>query len=225
MQHNNRLKKVLILVSILLLPSLFYLFLHSGENNFRRLPFYGPKKLSETGDTIFHKIPDFQFTNQNGETISSADYEGKLYVADFFFATCPTICPQMATHLLEAQSHFYDRSDFGILSHTVNPEHDTVEVLKDYSEKVHGIDSIWNFVTGPKEDIYEIAFKGYFVNALPDEVAPGGFLHSQLLILVDKNGHIRGYFDGTSTSEVNDLYDAIEILYKEEFAPLKTRKK
>lgn len=226
MQHNNRFKKVVILVSILLLPSLFYLFLYSGENNFKRLPYFGPKEFSSvTGDTLFHKIPDFTFTNHLGETVSQEDYEGKIYVADFFFATCPSICPKMATHLLEVQGHFLDRSDFAILSHTVNPEHDSVEVLKEYSEKVHAIDSVWNFVTGPKEDIYDIAFKGYFVNALPDEIAPGGFLHSQLLILVDKKGHIRGFFDGTSTSEVNDMYDAIEILYKEEFAPLKKRKK
>jgi protein SCO1/2 len=221
--QNNRIKKVVILVSILLLPSLFYLFLYSGENNFKRPQFYGPKEpVSEnSNDTIYHKIPDFEFVNHLGKTITQEDYRGKIYVADFFFATCPTICPKMATHLLEVQGHFYDRTDFAILSHTVNPEHDDVNVLKAYSEKVHGIDSIWSFVTGPKEKIYDIAFKGYFVNALPDEIAPGGFLHSQLLILVDKKGHIRGYFDGTSTSEVNTMYDAIEILYKEEFAPLK----
>ena len=222
---NIKIKKVVILVSILLLPSLLYLFLHSGQNNFKRLPYFGPKELPgvNNSDTIFHKIPDFSFINQNGQEISRKDLEGKIYVADFFFATCPTICPQMATHMLEVQNHFYDRADFAGLAHTVKPGHERVNVLKEYSTKVHAIDSIWNFVTGPKEAIYDIAFKGYFVNALPDEIAPGGFLHSQFLILVDKNGHIRGYFDGTSTTEVNSLFDAIEILYKEEFAPLKKK--
>ncbi|KAA3645952.1 MAG: SCO family protein [Bacteroidetes bacterium] len=220
---QKTIKKGVILVSILLLPSLLYLLLYTGENNFKRPQFYGPKVVSElnNSDTIYHKIPDFKFVNQNGDTVTQDDYRGKIYVADFFFATCPTICPQMATHMLEVQKHFYDRKDFALLSHTVNPEHDTVAVLKAYSEKVHANDDIWSFVTGPKEELYDIAFKGYFVNALPDEIAPGGFLHSQFLILVDKKGHIRGYFDGTSTTEVNSLFDAIEILYKEEFAPLK----
>lgn len=217
-------KKVAILIAILLLPSLLYLFLHTGVNNFQRLQIYGPKSVNQEGDTLYHTIPDFEFTNHLGEKVSHEDYSGNIYVADFFFATCPTICPKMATHMLELQKHFYDRKDFKLLSHTVNPEHDSVEVLYDYSRKVHGIDSIWNFVTGPKEDLYQVAFEGYFANAMEDEVAPGGFLHSSNLFLIDKKGRIRGIFDGTSTSEVNDLMDAIEILYREEYAPLKDKK-
>lgn len=222
--NYTKVKKAVILVSILLLPSLFYLFLHTGENNFKRPAFFGPRELSANGDTLYHSIPDFSLRNQNGESFNRSDLNGKIVVADFFFATCPTICPKMATHMLEVQKHFYDRDDFLLVSHTVNPEHDTVEVLKEYAKKVHADESIWHFLTGKKEDIYDLAFKGYFVNALPDEIAPGGFLHSQMLILLDKQGRIRGYFDGTSTSEVNDLFDAIEILYKEEFAPLKKKK-
>lgn len=218
--NNKRLKKVVILVSILLLPSLLYLFLNLGVNHFKKLPVYGPKTVVN-GDTVYHTIPDFSFVNQNGERINSSDYDGKIYVADFFFATCPSICPMMATHMLEVQKHFYDRKDFALLSHTVNPKHDSVEVLKKYSEKVHAKEQVWDFVTGEEEKIYDIAFKGYFVNALRDEIAPGGFLHTEMFILVDKQRRIRGYFDGTSTAEINDLFDAIEILYKEEFAPLK----
>lgn len=220
---HNKFKKVVILVSILLLPSLFYLFLHTGSNNFKKLPFYGPKLLNEESDTIYHTVPAFTFTNQSGELVTNEKYKGKIHVVDFFFTTCPTICPQMSTHMLELQNHFHDRSDFALLSHTVNPEYDSVEVLAAYAKKVHAKAEVWDFVTGGKEEIYEIAFKGYFVNALPDELAPGGFLHSQYLILVDKKGRVRGYFDGTSTSEVNDLMDAIEILYTEEYAPLKEK--
>lgn len=220
---HNKFKKVVILVSILLLPSLFYLMLHTGSNNFKRLSIYGPKTLDEQSDTIYHSIPNYSFVNQLGETVTNEKYQDKIHVVDFFFTTCPTICPQMSTHMLELQKHFYDRDDFGLLSHTVNPEYDSVAVLAEYAKKVHAKNDVWDFVTGNKEDIYEIAFKGYFVNALPDEVAPGGFLHSQYLILIDKKGRIRGYFDGTSTSEVNDLMDAIEILYTEEFAPLKDK--
>jgi len=222
--RNKRFKKVVFLVAILLLPSLLYLGLHTGVNNFKRLPYFGPKTLDVNSDTVYHKIPEFQFTNHLGERVTNKDYEDKIYVADFFFVSCPTICPQMATHMLELQKHFYDRSDFRLLSHTVNPEHDSVEVLAKYADKVYAIDSLWNFVTGSKEAIYKVAFEGYFANAMEDEVAPGGFLHSSNLFLIDKKGHIRGIFDGTSTKEVNSLMDAIEILYREQYAPLKDKK-
>lgn len=213
----NRIKKVAILISILLLPSLLYLFLHTGEHNFKRPPFLGPKTLTADGDTIYHSIPEFEFLNHLNEPVSREDYLGNIYVADFFFTRCPSICPKMSTHMLELQKHFYDRSDFKLLSHTVDPKNDSVETLYAYSRKVHAIDSIWSFVTGSKEDLYEIAFNGYFANAMKDEVAPGGFLHSSNLFLIDKKGHIRGIFDGTSTSETNTLMDAIGLLYKEEF--------
>jgi len=215
-------RKVLILIVILLLPSFFYLFLYTGEHNFNPPEHYGPKKVDpESGDTIYHQIPEFSFTDQIGRTITHKDFEDHIYVADFFFATCPTICPKMATHLLEIQDKFQDKSDFKILSHTVNPEHDTVEVLFEYAKKVHADNDVWHFVTGPKEDIYDIAFKGYFANASEDSIAPGGFLHSQMLFLIDKNRHIRGLFDGTSTSEMKKLIDAIDALSMEEYVPKK----
>ena len=223
MNKTNRFKKVGFLVAILLLPSLFYLFLYTGANNFRTLPIYGPKQYdaSQPNDTLYHTIPAFEFTNQSGETFSSEELKGKIYVADFFFATCPTICPKMATHMLELQKHFYDLQDFHLVSFTVNPEHDTVEVLRDYADRVRARDSVWDFLTGDKEKIYDLGYEGYMVNAMEDDQAPGGFLHSQWLVLVDKQGRIRGYFDGTSTSETNDLMDAIEILFKEEFVSLR----
>lgn len=221
----NRWKKSGILIAILLLPSLFYLFLYTGVNNFKTLPIFGPKVFdaSQENDTLYHHIPDFQLTNQNGEVFSSDDLKGKIYVADFFFTTCPTICPKMSTHMLELQKHFYDLPAFHLVSFTVNPEHDSVEVLKEYSQKLSAKDSVWDFLTGPKDSIYKLGYEGYMVNAMEDDAAPGGFLHSQWLVLVDKKGQIRGYFDGTITSETNDLMDAIEILFKEEFVPLKEK--
>lgn len=222
MSSAKGLKKGAILIAILLLPTIFFFVLQSGTNHFNAPPIFGPKKLAENGvDTIYHTIPNFEFVNHLGETVTQEDYLGKIYVADFFFATCPTICPKMATHMLELQKHFYDRSDFRLLSHTINPEHDTVEVLFDYAKKVHAIDSIWEFVTGPKEHISAVARNGYFANAMKDLDAEGGFLHSTSFFLIDKKGRIRGIFDGTVTSDVNDCMDAIEILYREEYAPLK----
>ncbi len=223
-------KKVAILLAILLMPSIIYLFLSTGDYNYRSLPYIGPQS-EQNGEKVYHKIPDFSFVNQNGETITQEDFKGKIYVADFFFATCPSICPKMATHLYEVQKRMKDRADFAIISHTVNPEHDSVEVLKEYAKKVHANDEMWHFVTGAKEDLYNIAFDGYFASASRDSLAPGGFLHSANIFLIDREGHIRGTyddignvvpaFDGTSTTEMKKLVDAINNLYLEEHVPAK----
>ena len=221
---KNSYKKAAILFSILLLPSLLYLWLNTGQNHFTPLPILGPRQAVENGgevDTIYHRIPPFSLTNQYGETISTADVEGHIYIADFFFTSCPTICPKMATHMLQLQKRFGDRDDFLLVSYTIDPENDDVERLKQYAEKVHAKRGSWHFLTGERDSIYQLAQKGYFVSAMEDEGAPGGYLHSGQFILIDKKGRIRGLFDGTSTADVNDLYDAIEILYREEYASLK----
>lgn len=120
------------------------------------------------------------------------------------------------------QDKFSNRKGLKFLSITVNPEADSVPVLKEYAKKVHANTDNWDFVTGDKDEIYDIAFNGFFVNVAKDSIAEGGFLHSQLLILVDKQGRVRGYFDGTVFSEMKkDLTDAIDILFREEAAPLK----
>lgn len=223
MQNSNR-KKALILITILLVPSLLYLLLSTGTNNFKPLLIYGPKEVNESGDTLYHRIPDFELTDQNGESFTNADLDSNIYVASFFFATCPTICPKMATNMLQVQDRFRDRKDFKLLSITVNPEHDTPEVLKEYAQEVHAMEDKWTFLTGEKDSIYQLAFDGYFVSAQRDSIAPGGFLHSANIILVDGKGRIRGYFDGTSASETNDLFDAIEILLVEKYVPRKDKK-
>ena len=188
----------------------------------------GPKKVVEVEkdgriveDTIYHTIPPFEFIDQNGQLFSSKALEDKIYVANFFFATCPTICPKMSTNMLQVQDRFQDRDDFRLLSFTVNPEHDTPEVLKEYAEKVHATDGVWTFLTGNKDSIYSVGFNGYFVSAQKDSIAPGGFLHSSNLMLIDGEGRLRGVFDGTSVSETNDLFDAIDILLVEKYVPRK----
>lgn len=125
--------------------------------------------------------------------------------------------------MLQVQDRFRDRKDFKLLSITVNPEHDTPEVLKEYAQKVHAMEDKWTFLSGDKDKIYDVAFNGYFVSAQKDSIAPGGFLHSANIILIDGKGRIRGYFDGTSASETNDLFDAIEILLVEKYVPRKRR--
>lgn len=230
MKPSSTGKKILFLFAILLLPGSVYLLLWTGEHNFSKLPYIGPKEAIQSADgsydTLYHKIPPFELINQDGDKVTNEDLEGSVYVADFFFVTCPTICPKMTTNMKYIQDNFNDRKDLRFISITVNPEHDTVEVLRDYAEKVHANTNNWDFLTGSKDAIYDVALNGFFVSAQKDEVAPGGFLHSQYLILVDKQGHIRGLFDGTIHKTVKEeLGDAIDILFREEAAPLKGKEK
>ena len=140
-----------------------------------------------------HKIPPFSFINQNNDTITNADYDGNIYIANFIFTTCPTICPAMTINMRYIQHELSKYPNIKFLSHTVNPNYDTPEILKQYATKMRIDESNFNFVTGDKEEIYKIA-ASYFINASEDELAPGGFLHSEYLIIVDKEGRVRsGY--------------------------------
>ncbi|MDQ3049167.1 MAG: SCO family protein [Bacteroidota bacterium] len=216
---------LLILLFLLSFPSVLYVVLTTGKHNFIHLPFLGEKSPGVNGkDTIYHSIPPFSFINQDGKTITDKTYEGKIYVADYFFATCQSICPKMATQLLRVQDKFaYTNGLVQILSHTVDPEHDSVPVLKAYSEMIHADTKIWNFVTGDKKELYEIARSGYLVNALEGDGGPEDFIHSELFVLVDKEKHIRGIYDGTDIKAVNDLLDDIKVLIAE-YTILETKK-
>lgn len=181
------------------------------------LPFLGEKVLATNEkDTIYHSIPPFNFVNQDGDTITDKFYDGKIYVADYFFTTCKTICPKMSTELLRVQAKFqYTKGYIQILSHTVNPENDSVPILKEYANMVHADTKMWNFVTGDKKRLYDIARNGYLLNALEGDGGPDDFIHSELFILVDKEKHIRGIYDGTKIKEVSNLIDDIKVLMAE----------
>lgn len=181
------------------------------------LPIIGEKKLggSEAKDTIYHTIPDFTFVNQYNETISQKTTENKIYVADFFFATCQSICPQMSSQLVHVQKAFEKDTDILILSHTVNPMHDTVEVLKGYAQSYGAEKNKWHFLTGSKKEIYAIAKDGYLINALEDDGTAEGFLHSELFLLIDKQKRIRGMYDGTDSVAVAKLITDIKLLKQE----------
>lgn len=141
------------------------------------------------------KAPQFQFVNQDGDTISNADYEGKVYLVEFFFTTCPTICPIMNKNLVEIQDEFEVAEDFGIASFTIDPMHDTPEVLAEYAEN-HGIDHPnWNLLTGEREEIYKLANKGFGIYAGESAEAAGGFAHQGMFALIDKDGYIRSRRD------------------------------
>jgi len=215
-------KKLAIPLTILLLPFLYLVLCAMLENNYANLGYEGPREAvmtivdgKEVWDTVYHKIPDFSFTDQDGNTFSSENVEGKIFVADFFFTSCPTICPDMAANLKRVQWKTKDFGDVMILSHTVNPERDTAEVLKTYSMKYEANNEKWVFLTGEKAEIYELAAKGYLLVAGEDYKAPGGFIHTNLFALIDKEKHIRGFYDGTSVAEVDKLIEEITVLKRE----------
>lgn len=209
-------KRAIILFSILLLPSLAYLFLKTGKNTFKHLAIFGPRDVAVNGkDTIYHQIPPFSFINQEGKTITEKHFEGKIYVANFFFTTCKGICPKMSSQMYRVILKFKDNKDVLLISHTVNPEHDSVPVLAAYAKTYKANPDKWSMVTGNKKEIYDLARNGYFISALEGDGGPDDFIHDEKLILVDKERRIRGYYNGTEPKDVNRLLDEIKVLVGE----------
>lgn len=162
-----------------------------------------------------HKIGDFSLINQNGKVITQEDYKDKIYVSDFFFTTCQTICPIMTYNMAKIQKEFSEDDSVMLLSHSVTPEIDSVAVLRDYADRKGVVDAKWNVTTGDKKHIYELARKSYF--AVVDEGDGGDqdFIHTENFILVDKKRQIRGYYDGTQDEEMDRLITDIKTLQKE----------
>lgn len=166
-------------------------------------------------DTVYHQIAPFKLVNQQGDTVTNADVNGKVYVADFFFTSCPTICPIMKTQMLRVYEKFREEPDFKILSHTIDPRYDTVALLKDYALRLGVEDAkTWNFLTGDQEHIFELGQTSYLTTAMEDKDEPGGFLHSGAFVLVDQRGRIRGVYDGTKETQVNRMMKDIPKLLK-----------
>ena len=177
-----------------------------------RLPILGQKELitktvngKTVTDSVEHSIPDFQFVSQDGDIVSGRTMAGKIYVADFFFTTCPTICPKMKTQLKRVYDRFKGNPNVMLLSHTIDPTHDSVAVLREFALSLGVEGKQWLFVTGDKEKIYDIGQNSYMVSAAEDASAPGGVVHSGAFILVDTKKHIRGIYDGTTAEGVDKL--------------------
>ena len=163
-----------------------------------------------------HTIANFELINQNGETITHQDYQDKIYVADFFFTRCQTICITMAFHMSELQEEYKDDDDILFLSHSVTPVMDSVSVLKAYAESKGVIDGKWNVTTGSKKHIYELARKSYFAVVDEGNGDENDFIHTEQFVLVDKERRIRGYYDGTEKEDMEKLKKDISVL-KEEY--------
>lgn len=211
--------KMFFIVMVILSAIILYLF-YGALKPEKTLPIYSPADVNpELVDTTVqhisrhHTIADFAFVNQNGDTITQDDYKGKIYVADFFFTTCPTICPIMTKNMVWLQNKIKDNPKVMLLSHSVTPDIDSVPVLKAYAEKKGVIDSKWNLVTGDKKDIYYIARKSYLAvkTSTSDELYD--MVHTENFILVDSEGRIRGFYDGTNLDkEVEDEKNMQQLL-------------
>jgi protein SCO1/2 len=208
---------VLILFSVVTI-SLFY----SALKPQKTLPIYNPADVNpELVDSTvqykskYHTIADFSFVNQNGDTITQKNYEGKIYVADFFFTTCGSICPKMSTNLADVQKAVLNNPKVMLLSHTVFPEVDSVSVLKAYAIKYGVVDSKWNLVTGDKKDIYTMARKSYLAvkQGRPDQLYD--MVHTENFVLVDQKRRVRGFYDGTNKEDIKRLLEDIDFLCKE----------
>ena len=224
-----KLEKITLLFLLLVLPAIMYFYLTKGYNNFIKLEVIGE---------VDYSIDDFSFINQDNETITNDSLTGSIYVANFFFTSCPSICPTMTRNMSYLQDKLSVFPNIRFLSHTVDPDNDTPEKLRSYvslmQQKNINIDlSNWDFVTGDKDKLYQSA-ANYFVNASVDSLAPGGFLHSEYFILIDKQGRVRsgidkngnavGAYDGTNEVQMKDLINDINVLMAEYKRPLKNDK-
>ena len=204
----------LLIVSIIII-SIFYSILKPKKI----LPIYQPSQVNfEMVDSTiqhqkkYHHIADFSLTNQNGKTITQDDYKDKIYVADFFFTTCQTICPIMTKNMHEVQKKIISDNEVMLLSHTVTPDIDTVAQLKRYAIEKEVNASKWNLVTGDKKQIYELARKSYLAVKDDGDGGPFDMIHTENFMLIDKARQIRGFYDGTDPEEIDRLLEDIKIL-------------
>ncbi|RDC61566.1 hypothetical protein AHMF7616_00145 [Adhaeribacter pallidiroseus] len=212
-------KKVLILGLLLLVPIFLFLFLKGFGTNHYSLQTYYPEIDSTTelpvvksGDTVFQKIPDFRFVSQEGKTVTQATLNNNVYVANFFFASCQDVCKKMSAQMVRVNEAFRNNPQVKLVSYTVDPERDSVAVLKRYAEMYQADAAKWLFLTGSKKELYTLAQNGYKVAAMQAPGSVPDFIHSEKLILVDKGKHVRGIYDGTNSQDVDRLITEITVL-------------
>lgn len=206
----------LLIISIVILSGIYYALAIYPE---KQLPIYQPAQVSEAlvDENVQHvnrnhTIADFELINQNGKIISQKDYTNKIYVADFFFTTCQTICPIMTKNMHRVQAATISDDDVMLLSHTVTPEIDTVEQLKRYAEEKMVNSAKWNLVTGDKKQIYKLARQSYLAVKEGGDGGPFDMIHTENFMLIDKERRIRGFYDGTNEEEIDRLLNDIKIL-------------
>jgi protein SCO1/2 len=221
-------KKFWILFSFFAIPSIAYLYMQTGKNNFKPLEILGPIEIQsktvdgrQISDTVYHTISGFSLLNQDSNQVSEKIFKGKIHVANFFFTTCGTICPKMSSEMMRVQHAFEKDTNVVIVSYTVDPEHDTPLVLKEYASQHNAIKNKWFFLTGDKKTIYDLARNSYYLVAGEGDGGQEDFIHSEMFTLIDKEGRIRGgkdkrgnmlTYDGTNILDVNRLIEDIAVL-------------
>ncbi|MHA7130041.1 SCO family protein [Algoriphagus namhaensis] len=213
-----RILQGMVLVCILLIPVLIFMFLKSFGTNEYDLPVYFEKGVDNpfqecpSSDTTQHYIPDFAFENQEGQLVGSDEMKGKVTIVDFFFTSCPSICPVMSKEMERVNDMFRDEERVQILSISIDPEYDTPEILKEYADE-HGADAgKWDFLSGGKAETYELARCGFVLPTIDGMGVPDDFIHSDKFILVDELGRIRGYYSGTNREDVDLLMLETKVL-------------
>ncbi|WP_229734028.1 SCO family protein [Pontibacter amylolyticus] len=203
------------------MPLLIFIFIGSfGEHHYTLRKYFpqvtatGDVVRDAQGDTLFKQVPVFEFTSQQGQAISQNELDGNIYVADFFFATCPDICKEMSSQMVRVQEAFHDEEQVKLVSFSVNPEHDTPEVLREYGERYNADPAKWYFLTGDREKIYNLAQKGFYLPVMKVE-GQQDFIHSEKFMLVDKDRYVRGIYDGTDKEDVDRLILEIKVLLDE----------
>ena len=186
------------------------------EPNYTPLPYIGMHDIGPN-DTIYHVVPNYELMNQDSQVVTNDLVKGKIHVVNFFFTSCPAICPAMIEQMKRFQGLTNDIEELLILSHTIDPERDTIPKLNQYIIDREIDTRNWHFLYGEREYVHDLGKEGYMVNAMEDDAAEGGFLHSEHFVLIDREGHIRGLYTGTDTEEVDQLNEDIRNLIKYEY--------
>jgi protein SCO1/2 len=211
-------KQSLMLGLLLLVPVLVFLLLKGFGTNHYDLKYYYPEMDDEGNaivqkeDTTFRKIADFHLTSQSGKPVSQKDLQNKVFVANFFFANCQGICKKMTSQMTRVQEKFKNNPDVKLVSYTVDPARDSVEALQEYASQYGADPDKWYFLTGPKKEIYDLAINSYLLPAQENNDGTVDFVHSEKFLLVDKDKHVRGIYDGTSQKDVDRLLTEIDVL-------------
>ena len=198
---------------VFIINVLLILILSCQQKEPETLPVIGDR-IGLDGDTIVHFIRPFTFTDQLGNDVTNATYKDLIHVVDFFFTSCPSICPKVTAQMLRIYDHVKEDGDVRLISHTIDPKRDSISVLKRYADNLEIDHGIWHFLRGPKDEIMDIANEDYFIAALEAPDAPGGFDHSGKIILLDKSAKIRAFCDGTDPESVSEFIRDIDKLKK-----------
>lgn len=200
---------------LLLVPVIWLMVLKESKVNSTKLPVYGERYFdTELGDTVYHTISEFRFVNQQGDTVTNKDFDNHIYVANFFFTSCPDICPGIMQNLSLAVDKYKNSPNVRFISHTVDPKRDSVDVLTEYAKSIGAKAGKWDLVTGSKFNLYFAGEHDYLL-ATVEAPIEDAFIHSEKLVLVDKDKRIRGFYDGTDYAQVKNLQDDIKALLSE----------